>query len=261
MSTPENDNSAMECIAPPALSDEVLLAVLDGDPHSRQIDEHLEQCAYCRARLERMRMDEQSLLSGMYRVDCPPADRLADYVMDTLIMSERMKIEQHIHRCALCQREVASLRAILQVDDEPSMEQSPQEPAWEQIKGFFRALENQFVRVLTPLPKPTYGQLKGSAHNRLLSYGSDALSVMLSVEKVIDGLKINGSIIDTEGQSNWNEGLVELRGIEADQERYITVIDEDETFTFERVKPGSFNLSIFATSGEILRLQKIELTP
>ncbi|HVU12113.1 MAG TPA: hypothetical protein VHD90_12590 [Phototrophicaceae bacterium] len=260
MSTPENDNSA-ECIAPPALSDEVLLAVLDGDPHSRQIDEHLDQCAYCRARLESMRMDEQALLNGLYRVDCPPADRLADYVMGSLMTSERMELEAHLQRCALCQSEVASLRAMLQVDTEPSAEQSPQEPVWGQMKDFFHALEDQLVRVLAPLPKTAYGQLKGSAHNRLLSYGGDALSVMLSVEKVIDGLKINGSIIDTEGQNDWNEGLVELKGIDANQARYIAVIDEDETFTFENVKPGSFHLSIFATNREILRLPQIELMP
>ena len=259
MDRPENTGSSAECVAPPALNDENLLAVLDNDPHSGQIDLHLERCAYCRARLERMRMDEETLRKVMYRVDCPSADKLADYVIESLSLSESREIDQHLQSCSLCRKEVATLRAIVQVDEPQTAVKPPGEPIWEEVKGFFRDLEDQLVRLLLPQPSVAYGQLKGSApQGRLLSYGSDALSVMLSLDKVIDGLRINGSIIDAEAQGKWNEGFVELNG--ADKQRYIALIDEDETFTFATVTPGQFSLSIFAETGEILRLQEIDLT-
>lgn len=206
-----------------------------------------------------MRKVEQALDKLMYRASCPPAERLADYVMKTLTVSDRDTIDQHLPTCKLCRDEVGSLQSILIVDD--ALPEPIQEPLLQRVKSFFQMVEDQFVRILTPLPKLAYGQLKGSDDpgTRVLSFGSGPVSVMMSVEKALDGVKINGSIVDTGETTQWAEGHVELVGVSAEQKRYLAHIDEDDMFTFESIVPGQYHLSVYAIDGEVLRLENLEL--
>lgn len=257
----DKNDAIAECAAPPPLSDDDLLAALDGDVHA-PVRAHLDRCASCSSRLESMRMFEQSLQSLMHRAGCPPADRLADYVMGSLIASDRAKIDQHLQGCVLCQREVEHLRAVFNLADIEESESAAPEPVWQQVRGMFQSLEEQLVRILLPQPAPAYGQLKGSSgpRNRLLTYASEPVSVMLALEKGVDGLKINGSIIDTKEQDRWRDSQVELVSLAEGQRRYVALVDDDEMFTLSAVAPGRFNLNVYALTGQILRLQDIELT-
>lgn len=259
MNTPQKGDSLTECIAPPALSDKQLQAALDGDADAK-LQAHLERCAFCSGRLESLRIAEQLWFTTMHRAGCPPADQLADYAMGTLLPYNHTAVEQHLQQCVLCQKEVANLRAIF-VLNEPEGGERLRASVGQQVRGFFHSMEEQLVRVLTLQPSTAYGQLKGKSgsHNRLLSYTNGTVSVMLSLEKVVDKVKINGSILDTAEQGQWHAGSVELVNLAEGQGRYLAVIDEDEMFTFDSVAPGRFRLSIYTVNGQILRLEDIEL--
>lgn len=262
MANSGNDISSTECSVPPPLTDDELLTALDGDP-AIGVQTHLEQCAFCSAKLEAMRMFEDSLHTAMYRADCPPSDQLVDYLMGPATTIDPTQIEQHIQQCMLCREEVESLRAIFGIAEAPKQREQVQDSVWEQFKSIFQSLGDQLVRVLVPQPPLAYGQLKGNqdSRGRLLTYTNEPVSVMLSLEKTMDTLKINGSIVDTEAQNRWSGSLIELVSTGEDQRLYATFADDDEMFTLNGIKPGHFNLSIYGTTGQILRLHDIEIVP
>jgi hypothetical protein len=261
MANSKLDTSSTECSVPPPLTDEELLTALDGDP-ATEVQAHLKRCVFCSSRFQRMRMFEDSLQNTLFRDSCPSSDQLADYVMGTLSAADKGKLERHIQQCLFCQEELVTLQTIFVVDVAQEQHTKALEPVWQQFKTVLQSLSDQLVQVLVPQPRIAYGQLKGNhdPRDRVLTYTKEPVSVMLSLEKMIDTLKINGSIVDTEVQDRWSGSLVELVSTAEVPRRYATFADDDEMFTFDAVAPGHFNLSIYGTSGQILRLQDIEIT-
>jgi hypothetical protein len=246
-----------ECISLSPLTDDDLLAALDGEADGR-IQNHLQACAYCSARLEHMRKFEQGVHTIMYRSDCPSTDELADYVMKETSFDSPQKLEQHLSRCVLCSQEVQNLQMVLAVEEEFPEEVTPSPPIWDQVKHWLEDLEEQLVSVLVPrqLAAP---QLRGADdRERILNYEHESVTVMLRLEKVVDGLKINGTIIDNEHEGLWAGGHTELSA--AEQGRFLAIIDEDENFTINQIPPGLFQLNIYAVTGRVLRLNDIDLT-
>lgn len=261
MASSKHNTLSTECSMPPPLTDEALLTALDGDL-AAEVQAHLKRCAFCSSRFQRMRMFEKSLHDSLYRDNCPESDQLADYVMGTLSTADEVRLERHLQQCMFCQKEVITLQTIFVADVAQEQHQKVLEPVWQQFKTVLQSLSDQLVQVLVPQSRMAYGQLKGNrdSRDRVLTYTKEPVSVMLSLEKMIDTLKINGSIVDTETQDRWSGSLVELVSTAEDPRRYATFADDDEMFTFDAVVPGHFNLSICGTSGQILRLQDIEIT-
>lgn len=248
------------CITQSPLSDDDLLSALDGEADGT-IQDHLQACAYCAAQLAVMREVEQGVRLLMYRSTCPPTDDLTDYVLGMAASGSRQKIEQHLQTCQMCREEVRQLQQILVSDAVPVSATTPAEPFWKPLKDWVQGLEKDLVAVLVPRPLSAYGALKGAdGRERILNYESGPVTVMLRLEKVVDGLKVNGTIIDSEQEGQWANGHAELSTAEADAERYVAVVDEDESFTFELVPPGLFQLNVYAAAGRVLRMIDIELT-
>lgn len=252
-----NDQRLTDCITPPPLSDDELFLALDDEADER-IQKHLQACAYCAARLEHMREIEQGMHTALYRVGCPPSDDLADYVLGVASAASRAQTEQHVRTCVRCREEVQTLRMILKPVEAPAAEPQP-EPLLDRLRDWMRGLERDLVTILLPAPLPTYETKRGPEdRERLLNYESGEISVMLRLEKVVDGLKVNGEILDLEQGGMWASGHIELTG--SGGGRFLAVVRDDETFTFDLIKPGTYQLSIYAISERILRLEAIDLT-
>ena len=247
-----------ECISLSPLTDDDLLAALDGEADGRILN-HLQACAYCSARLEHMRKFEQGVHTIMYRSDCPTADELADYVMNESSLDHRKVTEQHLSRCLLCSDEVQKLQTILAVEEEALPETvSPSEPIWNQVKHWLEDLEEQIVSVLIPRQLAAPQLLGADDRERILNYEHESVTVMLRLEKAVDDLKINGTITDQGHEGLWAGGHVELSA--PDQGRFLAIIDEDENFTVDHIPSGLYQLNIYALTGRVLRLNDIDLT-
>ncbi len=100
------------CVSPPALDDQQLLAYLDGEGN-QSIGAHLEKCPSCRERAGEIARLQNKLTARLYRLTCPSPIELGDYQMGLLPSSQRMAIAQHLRECPHCMRELAQLRSYL----------------------------------------------------------------------------------------------------------------------------------------------------
>lgn len=104
----------MDCSHFMAPGDEELLGfVLDEEPLSKEAREHLEQCEICQQRLARYRQTYASLVSHLYRRECPTGTRLSLYCAGLLPTDEQMSIATHLLACPLCAAEAADTRRFL----------------------------------------------------------------------------------------------------------------------------------------------------
>jgi hypothetical protein len=260
MNSAEKNPMLIKCIAPPPLSDEELMAALDNEAPP-QVLSHLEICLFCSERLGEMRHFEQSLRSGLYRFECPAPDKLGDYFLGTLEMPDRQDIQDHLNDCPLCQRELEDLQAFFALDEEEDRAPASDSISlWEQIKETAYRLEDQLVRILMPENTLAYGVLKSrSPQGHQMTYNSGPVSLLLTLEKVIEGLKITGTIVDTEAEGRWRDGHVELIRMGSDSPAVLATVDEDEMFVVESLSPGRFNVNIYAAADHILKLLDLEI--
>ncbi len=97
---------------------DLLNFALDGEPLPATQREHLDQCEICQRRLASYKQAHNSLVSQLYRRQCPTATQLSFYCADMLPENERMSIASHLRDCPLCMNEVVDLRRLLK-DFEP----------------------------------------------------------------------------------------------------------------------------------------------
>lgn len=259
MSRSRKNQMPTKCAAPPALSDDELYEVLDDDA-SPQVLRHLEICEFCSERLDKIRQFERSLQLGLHRFDCPPSDQIADYFHQNLTMWETGNIQAHLEHCPLCQKELKYLQTFLALDEEDSALSSESISPLDQVQRLVNQFADQVVRLLTPENNLAYGVLKTRrAQEQPLIYTNGLVSLTLSLEKVIEGLKITGTILDREAEGRWRDGHVEVISLSSDRPPFQAAIDEDEMFVMDTLSPGRFNINIYAVDGHILRLQDLEI--
>jgi hypothetical protein len=104
----------MDCLHYMAPSDEELTSfVLDDEPISPEVREHLEHCEICQQRLASYKQFHTSLVSRLYRCECPSGTRLSLYCAGLLAAEEQMEIASHLLLCPLCADEAAVTRRFL----------------------------------------------------------------------------------------------------------------------------------------------------
>ena len=103
----------MACIKPPVLTDEQLLAFIDGEA-SAELVTHLQQCTSCRKRANGLARQQNQLLAQLYRVECPSSLELGEYHIGLLAPERVAAIEQHLTHCLHCAREVQTVQNYLQ---------------------------------------------------------------------------------------------------------------------------------------------------
>lgn len=105
-------DSCMNSMAPD--DEELLRHVLDEDPLSTEVQEHLANCSICQQRLADYAQTNRFLLSKLYRTQCPSATQLNFYCASGILsIDETLRIAEHLKECPLCYAEVADIRAIL----------------------------------------------------------------------------------------------------------------------------------------------------
>ncbi len=99
------------CEAPSQIQEGDLLAFLDGDA-SAQVADHLDRCPACQADLAGL-ADTSALLGGaLFRMNCPPTEKLLSYQANLLGQGAGREIELHLQSCEFCQAELAELAAV-----------------------------------------------------------------------------------------------------------------------------------------------------
>lgn len=110
-----------------------------------QADEHLAECAICRAQLGELAA--ASALAEFFRRDAEPFavhldyDQLEACVQGRLAAAEKQSVEQHLRECALCQREAEDLRAFaVEFDGQSFTHLAPETPSsfWQRLIVWLR---------------------------------------------------------------------------------------------------------------------------
>src|SRR5688572_24968473 len=107
----------MKCYSPPPLTDEMLALILDGH-EDEDGQRHLAQCPACTARLVEMQRLDYALQELLYRFECPPPQRLADYHAGMLDTISAESIRQHLTRCPRCQEELNMMDEFINLEPE-----------------------------------------------------------------------------------------------------------------------------------------------
>lgn len=103
------------CMNPMAPSDEEILGyVLDQDPLTADAKAHLASCSLCQQRLAYYAQFNHTLLTTLYRTQCPTAMQLNFYCAGNILsIDEIFSIAHHLKECPLCFTEVADIRKTL----------------------------------------------------------------------------------------------------------------------------------------------------
>lgn len=143
----------MECIAPDEITEEQIIAYIDGEADGAT-RKHIRCCPYCAKRAHDYDLDQQALRALLYRVDCPDAQALGEYYLGFGLLSpaDRAVIEEHVTNCSLCTADLAKLERFLEEETVETI--TPQliaaiiagemylssEPRWVSLSGREQAL-------------------------------------------------------------------------------------------------------------------------
>lgn len=106
----------MECSEPGLIRDEELLAYLAGERMRPVVEQHLARCPRCSTRLADYRRQELSLISKLYRWDCPPNQVLGEFQLGLLDPETSLAVKFHLRACVACSIEVSTLSEFLSAD-------------------------------------------------------------------------------------------------------------------------------------------------
>jgi anti-sigma factor RsiW len=106
----------MKCIAPDEITDEQLIAYIDGEADGATI-EHIQSCPSCTERAKAYDIDQRALRAALYRAECPDPQTLGEYHLGLLAPADRAAIEEHLQVCSLCLADIAKLERFLEEDN------------------------------------------------------------------------------------------------------------------------------------------------
>src|SRR5579883_867665 len=106
----------MECSEPGLIRDEELLAYLAGERVRPVVEQHLARCPRCSTRLADYRRQELTLLSKLYRWDCPPNQVLGEFHLGLLDPETSLAVKFHLRTCVPCSLELSTLGEFLSND-------------------------------------------------------------------------------------------------------------------------------------------------
>lgn len=107
-----------QCVNPREVEEGDLITYLHGEA-SPQIAEHIARCPFCSEQVEQLRMVDVQLLAAFYRESCPTPEVLADFALNRLSPTEKLRVAAHVRDCARCTEEISSVRDL--TDEEPPL--------------------------------------------------------------------------------------------------------------------------------------------
>ncbi len=239
----------MTCSIPPALTDDQISLLLDGDADAA-LQEHVAVCSGCAARVREAQMIERSLHAGLHRWDCPPSHQLGEYHLGLLQRSDERTIMRHLEVCAACRAEIEELRVFL-----TTAESAPAPPptAVSHRRPRLRELVARLV------PRAAAPALRGADDGPLLAETDDGTTLILDVQRdPIGHLTIGGQLVSTD-QAVWTGALVELRVV--DHLAATASVDDLGCFRLARVPAQRVELRITSSDGRSIVLPDLDLTP
>ena len=230
----------MECSSPPALTDEELSAILDGE-FDETIQQHLSRCPGCAARLAEMRQMDR-LFHNLRRIECPSPQQIADFHFRFLDDERANIIQQHLESCPRCQDELAILKAFLELPSEEPVT-NPIIPLWD-TEGVYKA-----TRVDTSGNLALKGQDEKAAHD----VQAGTARIFLETSPVPTGYVLSGQVVDSE--VSWGSAVVEVWQENALQQ--VGILDEMGEFRFEFSTALPITLYITSSSGVRIVIEDI----
>lgn len=264
----------MECSEPGLIRDEELLAYLAGERVRPAVEQHLTRCPRCSAQMADFRRLELSLLSKLYRWDCPPNQVLGEYQLGMLDRETTLGVELHLRTCVACSVELSTAREFLS-GDPVLVEQSASIPflAADPVPNNHRAQPQAMGAALNRLldrassgarriiatllpPQPRLAYQRNTAPSDLWPrrYVAEDFHISLQVEREAsrtDSFQLFGFV------SRKNTALETLQGLPVlllSQTGAVAAqnVDELGNFIFSSLVPAAYNLELQAPDGIIV---------
>lgn len=164
----------------------------------------------------------------LYRVDCPPPQRLGEWNLQLLDPDAALGVAQHVRDCDLCKQELDLWRAYAR--------QPVGNP-----NGGLDTVRRLVARLVPPLAAPALGGLRGSTAPTVQVYEVDEVTITLGHGQTSND--IIGLVLATEHAP---EDLVgqPVRLLTRDGPIQVTALDDIGNFNFDGVAPGQAILEI-----------------
>lgn len=237
----------MNCISPPEPEDRLLMALLDGEVNP-ELDLHLQQCPYCRERVEALAREQNILTSRLFRVSCPSAAELGEYHLHMLVPSQMLIVSQHVRECLHCKREMDQLKEFLS-DLAPSAD-----------GNFFRQAKILVARMVSggegasPAGEPFFA-LRGKSEGPL-TFEAEGIVIVLDIQSANKGMVSILGQVAAEDQEQWTGATVTLQQID---ESHTTYLDDLGAFRFEETLSGHGQITITSLQGIQVKIPNINI--
>jgi hypothetical protein len=236
------------------LNDEILSAVLDGDA-APGVLAHLEDCADCAARLAAARRFDSALTLRLHRWDCPPAQRLGDYHIGLLSLTEQRTLAKHLELCAACSAEIEELRVFL-VEEAPAPVRETR-PAIMQTERPSR-LRTLVAQLLPRTPSFAMAAVRGAGDGPIIAQSSAATVILEAQPAGEQQVRLTGQLADELGdQERWDGALVEVR--QAGTLIATAFVDDVGGFTCAPLPSAATELRISGGDGTSIKIEQIDL--
>ncbi len=234
----------MSCSFPPELTDEQMMAVLDGES-SPDIRQHLTHCVHCRTRFENLYQFEVLLRHKLRRRDCPASTALRDYALALLPQPERELIASHVDQCPRCRAEIEELHDFLRAEapvPAPASLRAPRRPRPNEI----------YPRMYQGSPVLA---MRGGAGSETLLLETDGVMIFLEAQPEPGGATLMGRLLAPD-LAAWSNALVEVK--QADGAQTAGIVDESGLFNCRLKSTASISLWVTSQAGITLVIDDIQ---
>jgi hypothetical protein len=234
----------MDCINPPPLTDQVLVAFVEqaADP---SVETHLAQCGPCRERAAALATEFHTLRRRLFRAACPAALELGEYQVGLTSSGRTAAIQQHVQTCSHCTHELNQLNAFHQevtAAGEPGLLLRMQS----QIEILIAQLIDTLVG--SSSRSPALAGLRGDTPQQW-HYAAGDWQVILDVQPdpgQVGRSGILGLVLGPELSPSMTAQLWQ-----ADQLLATSQVDDLGNFIFSALTPGVYDLTLRAATVEI----------
>lgn len=262
----------MECSEPGLIRDEELLAYLAGERVRPVVEQHLARCPRCSTLLADYRRQELSLISKLYRWDCPPNQVLGEFQLGLLDPETSLAVKFHLRACVSCSAELSILSEFLSGDPllvtrpaplfvpEPAHTNHhvlPQEAGALLNDLLDRASANArriIATLLPPAPRLSYQRNTASSALWPRRYEAEDFSISLQVERATgraDELQLIGFVTRKDTSLESLQGMPVLLSSQAEMVSAQNV-DDLGNFVFSSLVPATYTLELQSPDGIIV---------
>jgi hypothetical protein len=244
----------MTCLLPPPLDDDQLLAALAGTAPPA-VQQHLEQCPFCRDRLAELQGWRSWLAQNLYRTPCPSSLELGEYRLKMLSKEESARIEAHLTWCPGCRSELE-----LFGDQEQGLALDslvdPLEQLVEQVRVVVARLRDGLAGMQPQTSAPALAGMRGQETTRSLTYDADGLAISLLIQA--DPAQPAKSVLLGLVSGDESDQLLEAHLWQGVEQIASTSVDQLGNFAFPPLPSAQYDLILRSDTYDIV-IQRIDL--